>query len=66
VIARFRARNGDWFAEVFAQVLGDLRGQWARRFATVAIDGTKIAANASRAATRSEESLRKEAQAILG
>jgi transposase len=65
VIARFRARHEDRFADVFAQVLVICAASGLGRFGTVAIDGTKIAANASRAATRSEESLRKEAKAIL-
>jgi transposase len=65
VIARFRAGNGDRFADVFAQVLVICAASGLGKFGTVAIDGTKIAADASKAATRSEESLRKEANRIL-
>jgi transposase len=65
VIARFRARNEDRFAGVFAQVLVICAASGLGRFGTVAVDGTKIAANASRRATRSEASLRVEAKRIL-
>jgi transposase len=65
VIARFRARNDAAFAEVFAQVLMMCAKAGLGRFGTVAIDGTKIAANASKHATRSEDSLRVEAARIL-
>lgn len=65
VIARFRAGNSDRFADVFAQVLVLCARAGLGKFGTVAIDGTKIAANASKAATRSEESLRQEAKRIL-
>lgn len=65
VIARFRARHEDRFADVFAQVLVICAASGLGRFGTVAIDGTKIGANASKAATRSEASLRKEAARIL-
>jgi transposase len=65
VIARFRARHEDGFADVFAHVLVLCAKAGLGQFGTVAIDGTKIAANASKAATRSEVSLRKEAKRIL-
>lgn len=65
VIARFRARHEGRFAEVFAQVLVICAASGLGKFGTVAIDGTKIAANASKAATRSEDSLHAEAQRIL-
>jgi transposase len=65
VIARFRARHEDRFAEVFAQMLTLCAKAGLGKFGTVAIDGTKIAADASKAATRSEESLRKEAKMML-
>jgi transposase len=65
VIARFRARNGDRFAQVFAQVLVLCAKAGLGKFGTVAIDGTKIAANAAKSATRTEASLRKEAKRIL-
>lgn len=65
VIARFRARHSDRFADVFAQVLMLCAKAGLGRFGTVAIDGTKIAASASRHATRSEDSLRAEAKRML-
>jgi transposase/predicted regulator of Ras-like GTPase activity (Roadblock/LC7/MglB family) len=65
VIARFRAGNEDRFAEVFAQVLVLCAKAGLGKFGTVAIDGTKIAADASKAATRSEASLRAEAKRML-
>ena len=65
VIARFRARNEDRFADVFAQVLTLCAKAGLGRFGAVAIDGTKIAADASKAATRSEASLRAEAKKML-
>lgn len=65
VIARFRARHDAAFAEVFAQVLVMCAKAGLGRFGTVAIDGTKIAANASKHMNRSEDSLRAEAARIL-
>jgi transposase len=64
-IARFRAAHEESFAEVFTQVLVLCGQAGLGRFGSVAIDGTKIAASASRAANRSEETLRGEAQRIL-
>lgn len=64
VISRFRAAHEDWFAEVFAQVLVLCAQAGMGRLGTVAIDGTKIAANASIFANRAEESLRAEARRI--
>lgn len=64
VISRFRARHEDRFAEVFAQVLVLCARAGMGRLGTVAIDGTKIAANASIFANRAEESLRAEAERI--
>ena len=51
-IARFRAVHQDAFEEVFAQVLRVAGRAGLAKFETVAIDGTKIAANASLAANR--------------
>ena len=47
VIARFRQTHAAVFAELFAQVLRLSRAAGLARLGTVAIDGTKIAANAS-------------------
>jgi transposase len=65
VIARFRARHEDRFADVFAHVLTLCAKAGLGQFGTVAIDGTKIAANAAKAATRSEDSLRAEAKRMV-
>jgi transposase len=46
-IARFRAEARDVFTDLFSQVLMIAAGAGLGRFGTVAIDGTKIAANAS-------------------
>jgi len=64
-IARFRAEHQDGFADVFAQVLRLCAEQGMGRFGTIAIDGTKIAANAARGANRSPETVRKEARRIV-
>lgn len=61
VISRFRARHEDQFAGVFAQVLVLCGNAGMGKLGTVAIDGTKIAANASIFVNRAEESLRAEA-----
>jgi transposase len=52
VLARFRKTHLEAFAEVFAQVLRLCREAGLVRLGTVAIDGSKIAANASRLANR--------------
>jgi transposase len=64
VISRFRAAHEDRFAEVFAQVLVLCAQAGMGKLGTVAIDGTKIAANASIFANRAEESLRAQAERI--
>lgn len=64
-IARFRAAHEEAFAGLFTQVLVLCARGGLGRFGMVAIDGTKIAANASKAANRSERSLRAEAERIL-
>jgi transposase len=65
VIARFRAAHEDRFAELFGQVLVMCAKAGMGKLGMVAIDGTKIAANASVFANRAEESLRAEARRIL-
>ena len=54
-IARFRAESRDAFMDLFAQVLMVAAQAGLGRFGTVAIDGTKIAANASIDANRGKE-----------
>jgi transposase len=53
-IARFRALHQDAFADLFGQVLMIAGRAGLARFGTVAIDGTKIAANASIDANRGQ------------
>jgi transposase len=65
VIARFRSAHDQAFAELFTQVLRLCARQGLGRFGVVAIDGTKIAADASKQMNRSEDSLRAEAARIL-
>lgn len=63
-IARFRAEHTEVFAEVFAQVLRLCSAAGMVKVGVVAIDGTKIAANAARGANRSPETVRQEARRI--
>jgi transposase len=51
-LARFRAQHKGAFADLFSQVLMIAGRAGLARFGTVAIDGTKIAANASIDANR--------------
>lgn len=51
VLARFRQRHQDAMADLFAQVLALCVRQGLGRFGVIAIDGTKIRANASPAKT---------------
>jgi transposase len=57
-IARFRAAFPQLAGELFAQVLGVCAGLGMGRVGTVALDGMKIAASASKAANRTERRLR--------
>lgn len=59
-IARFRADCQDAFAAVFTQVLLVAAQAGLARFGTVAIDGTKIAADASLDANRGQEWLERQ------
>jgi transposase len=59
-IARFRVTHQDALAGLFAQVLGLCESAGMVRPGLIAIDGTKMAANASRDANRSAEQLAKE------
>ena len=54
VLARFRQAHGQAFEELFAEVLVMAAVHGLVRLDTVAIDGTKIAANASMDANRDE------------
>ncbi len=54
-IARFRAQARDAFIDLFSQVLMIAAEAGLGRFGTVAIDGTKIAANASIDANRGKD-----------
>ncbi len=62
VIARFRRTHAGAFAELFAQVLLLCRAAGLVKLCTVAIDGSKIAGNASKQANRSEAWLRAETE----
>lgn len=65
-IARFRSVHESAFAGLFTQVLMLCARAGLGRFGSVAVDGTKIAANASRGVNRGEEALRAEAERIIG
>ena len=64
-IARFRADAADAFTDLFAQVLVIAAKAGLARFGTVAIDGTKIAANASIDANRGREWFDRHAAALV-
>lgn len=61
VLARFRQQHAAAFAGLFTQVLRLCRAAGLVRLGTVAIDGTKIAANASRQANRDADRVLAEA-----
>ena len=65
-IARFRADCQDAFAALFTQVLLVAAQVGLARFGTVAIDGTKIAANASMDANRGQEWLQAQVAEMIG
>ena len=54
-IAEFRVRHERALADLFGEVLGLCRAAGLVRVGVIAIDGTKVAANASRDANRSYE-----------
>jgi DDE family transposase/transposase-like protein DUF772 len=64
-LARFRADSQDAFAALFTHVLLIAGHAGLARFGTVAIDGTKIAANASIDANRGAEWLAQEVNRIV-
>jgi transposase len=61
-VARFRQQFADTAAPLFAQVLALCARLGMGRVGTVALDGTKVAASASKDANRTEEGLRKLAE----
>lgn len=63
-IARFRAEHDDAFTDLFAQVLRLCAQAQMVRIESIAIDGTKIAANASKSANRSRQWVREQARRI--
>ena len=63
-IARFRAAHDRVFVDVFAQVLRLCSEAGMVAVGSIAIDGTKIAANASKSANRSHEWVREQARQI--
>lgn len=64
-IARFRAEHQDTFAALFTQVLLVAAAAGLARLGTVAVDGTKIPANASIDANRGQEWLEAQVRQIL-
>lgn len=64
-IARFRADCQDAFAALFTEVLLVAAQAGLARFGTVAIDGTKIAANASLDANRGQEWLERQVAGMI-
>lgn len=65
VVARFRQAHETVFADLFIQVLRLAAKAGLGRFGTIAIDGTKIAANASVDANRTEAWLRGQVEEIV-
>lgn len=63
-IARFRAEHDAALVDVFAQVLRLCAAAGMVRVESIAIDGTKIAANASMSANRSHKWIREQARRI--
>ena len=64
-IARFRADHQEAFKEVFVDVLRLCARAGLASLGTVAIDGTKIEANAAMSANRQAETIRAEVERIL-
>jgi transposase len=65
-IARFRVRHQAELSELFFQVLELCKDAGMVRVGTVAVDSTKLAANASLGANRTHQQLRLEAERLLG
>jgi transposase len=64
-IARFRAREAELLAGLFVQVLALCARAGMVRVGTVAIDGTKLRADAGLAANRSHQQMRAEVERML-
>lgn len=64
-IARFRAEHEAAFTDLFSQVLIVCARAGLCQVGSIAVDGTKIAANASIDANRTEDKLRAEAERIV-
>src|SRR3954452_21099925 len=64
-ISRFRARFAEPLAELFVQVLALCQKAGMVRVGTVAVDGTKMAANAGLGANRSYAKIRAEVERML-
>ena len=64
-ISRFRQRHAERLAELFVQVLALCAKAGMVRVGTVAVDGSKLAANAGISANRSYEKIRGEVERIL-
>ena len=65
-IAAFRTRHRDVFAELFTQVLVLCRAAGLVRVGTIAIDGTKLAANAASRANRTAAGIDKALAELAG
>ena len=65
VIARFRRRHAERVEAVFVAVLRLCRAAGLARLGVVALDGTKVAANAALAANRTAKTIDEEVAAIL-
>ncbi|MEO3757645.1 transposase, partial [Mycobacterium sp. B14F4] len=63
-IARFRAAHDEVFTDVFAQVLRLCAQAGLVQVGSISIDGTKIAANASKSANRSQQWVAEQARRI--
>jgi transposase len=66
VIARFRRRHAERVQVVFVAVLRLCRAAGLGRLGVVALDGTKVAANAALAANHTAKTIDQEVAAILG
>ena len=64
-ISRFRQRHAERLAELFVQVLALCARAGMVRVGTVAVDGTKLAANAGLSANRTYAKIRAEVERIL-
>jgi transposase len=64
-ISRFRQRHCERLAELFVQVLAMCAKAGMVQVGTVAVDGTKLAANAGLSANRTYEKIRAEVERIL-